>query len=60
MPLMKGRSDKAVSYNIRELMHTGRPQKQAIAIAMKEAGRSRRKKTVMGGHAARRPRTLIH
>lgn len=41
MPLMKGSSDEAVSANIRELMHSGRPQKQAIAIAMKEAGRKK-------------------
>lgn len=41
MPLVKGNSDKAVSANIRELMATGRPQKQAVAIAMREAGRSR-------------------
>jgi hypothetical protein len=42
-PLKKGSSDKVVSQNISELVHSGRPQKQAIAIAMKEAGRSRKK-----------------
>lgn len=40
MPLKKGSSDKVVSENIRELMHAGRPQKQAIAIAMSKAGKS--------------------
>lgn len=40
---MKGRSKKVISRNIAELMHSGRPQQQAIAIAMSEAGMSRRK-----------------
>lgn len=44
MPLKKGRSKKAVSANIRELVHSGRPQKQAIAIAMSRAGKSRKRK----------------
>lgn len=44
MPLRKGKSDKDVSANIRELMDSGRPQKQAVAIAMRVAGRSRNKK----------------
>ena len=44
MPLKKGRSKKVVSENVKELMHSGRPQKQAVAIALKKAGRSRRKK----------------
>ena len=32
MPLRKGKQN--ISGNIRELMGTGRPQKQAVAIAM--------------------------
>ena len=44
MPLKKGRSKKVVGENVKELMHSGRPQKQAVAIALKKAGRSRRKK----------------
>lgn len=44
MPLMKGSSDAVVSENIRELVHSGRDQRQAIAIAMSKAGKSRKKK----------------
>lgn len=39
MPLKKGKSRKAISGNIKELMNSVRPQKQAIAIAMKTAGK---------------------
>lgn len=44
MPLKKGRSKKAVSSNIRTLAHEGRPVKQAVAIAMKKAGKSKKGK----------------
>ena len=44
MPLKKGKSNKVISANIRELMHTGRPQDQAIAIAMSSARKSRHQK----------------
>jgi hypothetical protein len=40
MPLIKGGSRKAISQNIRTEMHHGKPQKQAIAIAMETARRS--------------------
>jgi hypothetical protein len=44
MPLKSGKSKKVISANIRELMESGRPQKQAVAIAMKKAGLSKRGK----------------
>ncbi len=43
MPLKKSSSKKAFSQNVRTEMHAGRPQKQAIAIAMSKAGKSRKK-----------------
>ena len=53
MPLKKGSSKKAVSSNISELVHSGRPQKQAIAIALSEARRSHK---ADGGPAGRKYR----
>ncbi len=41
MPLLEGKSDKVVSANISTLVKEGRPQNQAIAIAMSKAGRSK-------------------
>lgn len=55
MPLVKGKSDKAVSANIRELYaankdrSTPRPRKQIVAIAMRMAGRHKPGKTMMRG-----------
>jgi hypothetical protein len=37
MPLIKGKSPKSISANIRTEMKAGRPQKQAVAIALSQA-----------------------
>lgn len=44
MPLKKGKSNRVVSENIRTLMHEGREQKQAIAIALSKAGKKKANK----------------
>lgn len=46
MPLKKGKaakSKKGIASNIRTEMRHGRPQKQAIAIAMRLAGKRRKR-----------------
>lgn len=44
MPLKKGKSDKIVNSNIREMVKAGHPVKQAVAAAMRVAGKPKPKR----------------
>ncbi len=54
MPLMKSASDKAVGKNIKAEEASGKPRKQAVAIALsvqREAAKGSRKKTLEDAYA---------
>ena len=48
MPLQKGKSKEAFSSNVKELMDSGKPQKQSLAIAYSMKQRNRKKMSTGG------------
>jgi len=51
MTLSKGKSKKVISSNIKEMMASGHPQKQAVAASLNEARKSGAKIPKKGARA---------
>jgi len=56
MPLLRGKSRKTLSKNVSELVRSGRPQKQAVAIAFSKARESGLSAQVRGFKKKRKKR----
>lgn len=46
MPLLSGSSKEVISQNIAELIRSGKPEAQAVAISYSHAGKGRKTKTI--------------
>jgi len=59
MPLRKGATKAAIRANIRELIKSGKSQKQAVAIAMNRAGKKKMTKKDVRKEALGRLRSKL-
>ena len=59
MPLDEGKSDDAVSRNIKKLKDEGKPQDQAVAIALDKAGKGKKSVARLTGFADMKAHVLV-